>query len=84
MRAGEDPWLGSSEWASKLSPYEPSEQEIDIAKRASEASGAILNEMVLLEIDEGYLVMGNNPTPSSRENLVYFDRLCDALIRACT
>ena len=84
MRPGEGPWLGSSQWGSKLSPYEASEQEIDIAKRASAAIDAVVNEVDLLETDEGYVVMENNPTPSYRENSTYLDRLVEAMLIAVT
>ena len=82
MRPGEEPWLGSSQWGSKMSLYHPSEQEIAIAKHATLAIGAVVNEVDLLETEEGYSVIENNPTPSFRENSVYLNKLCDALINA--
>lgn len=84
MRPGEEAWVGSGEWGSVLTEYTPSAEEIDISRRASSSIGAIVNEVDLLETDNGFVVIENNPTPGFTENKeLYLNRLCDLFVQSC-
>ncbi len=60
---GEKPWMASCNHGSQIIPYQASEEECDLAVRASEAIGANLNEVDIQITEEGPIVIENNPTP---------------------
>lgn len=79
--AGEPAWLGSGEWGSVLNKYQPTDEAINIARRASKSIGAIVNEVDLLETSEGFFVIENNPTPGfTEEKEMYLNSLCASLL----
>lgn len=60
----EKPWLASVSLGSKsLNNYEPSPEEIEIAKKATVAIGATFNIVDLMLTDKGPCIIENNPTP---------------------
>lgn len=83
--SGQEPWLGSGEWGSVLTEYHPTNTAIEMAKRATKSIGALINEVDLLETEDGFLVIENNPTPGFTEDKeVYLNSLCHSLLESLT
>ena len=59
-----DPWLGSHSKGSELFDYTPTAEEIDLARKATGAIGALLNEIDMTFTEQGPAIIENNPTPS--------------------
>lgn len=82
-RANEKPWLGSGQRGSKIAEYQPTPEQIEIARQASQSIGAVMNEVDMLETQSGPLVIENNPTPGFTENKEnYLIALCDSFLRS--
>lgn len=80
---GEEPWLGSGEWGSVVSEYHPTDEAIEMARRATKSIGAFVNEVDLLETDEGLWVIENNPTPGfTKDKERFLNCLCDSLLES--
>lgn len=60
-------WLASVSRGSKKEGYDPSEEEIELAKKATGAINAVFNEVDLTFTKEGFVIIENNPTPNYME-----------------
>ena len=61
-RNGEAPWIGSISNGSKKKVYTPSDDEVDLAERATLAIGAFMNEVDIVFGPDGPIIIENNPT----------------------
>ena len=57
-------WLASVARGSQSMEYNPSHEEIELAKKATEAIGAIWNEVDITFSENGPVIIENNPTPN--------------------
>jgi len=57
-------WLASVSKGSKKNPYTPSQEEIDLAIKATQSIGAVYNEVDMTFTKNGPAIIENNPTPS--------------------
>jgi glutathione synthase/RimK-type ligase-like ATP-grasp enzyme len=64
---GERPWMASCYYGSTIIPHQASEEEKHLAVLASKAIGANLNEVDIQLIENGPVVIENNPTPGYGE-----------------
>lgn len=69
------PWLASTSSGSKKSHYNPSEEEINLAIKATTAIGAIYNEVDITFTSDGPAVIENNPTPNCVQGEDIHDKL---------
>ena len=60
----DEPWLASVSRGSRKEHYEPSEEEIELAKRATNSIGAFYNEVDMVFTKKGLAIIENNPTPN--------------------
>ena len=59
-----DGWLASIARGSKAHEYSPDEKTIELAKNATEAIGALWNEVDITFTEQGPVIIENNPTPN--------------------
>lgn len=59
-----DNWLASISKGSVIETHEPSQEEIDLAIKASESINADINEVDMCFSIDGPVIIENNPTPS--------------------
>lgn len=64
---GDELWLASVSRGSKKENYDPSDEEIALAKTATGAINAVFNEVDLTFTEEGPVIIENNPTPNYLE-----------------
>ncbi len=57
-------WLASTSNGSEKFKYEPSPLEIETARRATAAIGALYNEVDITFSAQGPVIIENNPTPN--------------------
>lgn len=60
---GESPWMASCGHGSEIIPYRASDEECDLAIRATKAINATLNEVDIQITEKGPVIIENNPTP---------------------
>ncbi|PIN90273.1 hypothetical protein COU57_03920 [Candidatus Pacearchaeota archaeon CG10_big_fil_rev_8_21_14_0_10_32_14] len=63
LRDGDEPWLASVSMGSDFGFYEVSQDEINLALRASRSIGAKFNEIDMMFEKEGPCIIEHNPTP---------------------
>jgi len=61
---GDELWLASVSRGSKKEAYSPSEEEIELAKKATGAINAVFNEVDVTFTVDGPMIIENNPTPN--------------------
>jgi len=62
-----DSWLASVARGSKMYDYDPKPEEVQIALKATQAIGALFNEVDMAFTKEGIAIIENNPTPNYDE-----------------
>ncbi|MFT4309199.1 MAG: ATP-grasp domain-containing protein [Candidatus Woesearchaeota archaeon] len=60
----ESPWLASVSNGSQIISYSPSEEEIELAIKATSAIGALFNEVDMTFSSKGPTIIENNPSPN--------------------
>jgi glutathione synthase/RimK-type ligase-like ATP-grasp enzyme len=68
-----EPWLGSISKGSKFISYDATKEEIDVALKATESIGAVINEVDIVVTKNGPYVIENNLTPN-------YDSGCNELV----
>lgn len=67
---GEPPWLASSKRGSKDFSFQATEEQIAMAKKATRAIGAFVNEVDVCLTENGPIIIENNPTAQYGDTLV--------------
>ncbi|MAE13187.1 hypothetical protein CMO92_01360 [Candidatus Woesearchaeota archaeon] len=74
---GDAPWLASVKLGSRMINYDPTPEEVALAISASNAIGAIFNEVDMTQTEKGPAIIENNPTPNYDETEI--DRVAKAV-----
>ncbi len=68
--SSDDIWLASVARGSEMTEYTPEADDIEVARKATEAIGAMFNEVDITYTSDGPAIIENNPSPSYDETEV--------------